>query len=236
MTDSGNPAPWSGRAIRHYLLYGVITVLPIWITWLIFEFIFRLLSRIGHPAVGSLARMLETSEAEVAGWMMHPATQSVIAVAITLASLCGLGFLATRVLGRRLIEWIEGGLERLPVVQTIYGSTKRLLEALHSRPEGVQRVVLIAFPTPGMKAVGLVTRTFNDPATGKEIAAVYVPTTPNPTSGYLELVPIEDVTQTDWSLDEAMSFIVTGGAAGPDRIPYAGSLTAAPPNSRDTPQ
>mgnify|MGYP001548759333 CR=1 FL=1 len=56
--------------------------------------------------------------------------------------------------------------------------------------------------------------------TGRELAAVYVPTTPNPTSGYLEIVPVEKITPTDWTVDQAMSFIISGGAVAPDTIPF----------------
>jgi uncharacterized membrane protein len=58
-------------------------------------------------------------------------------------------------------------------------------------------------------------------STGRELAAVYVPTTPNPTSGYLEIVPVEKMTPTDWTVDQAMSFIISGGAVSPDSIPFA---------------
>ena len=56
--------------------------------------------------------------------------------------------------------------------------------------------------------------------TGRELAAVYVPTTPNPTSGYLEVVPVDRLTPTDWTVDEAMSFIISGGAVSPETIPF----------------
>ncbi len=72
-----------------------------------------------------------------------------------------------------------------------------------------------------MKAVGLVTRVIRDRDTGQELAAVYVPTTPNPTSGYLEIVPVEQLTPTNWSVDQAMSFIISGGAVSPDSIPFS---------------
>ena len=71
-----------------------------------------------------------------------------------------------------------------------------------------------------MKAVGLVTRVFVDARNGREYAAVYVPTTPNPTSGYLEIVPIEDLTPTDWSMDQAMTFIISGGTIAPDTMQF----------------
>ncbi len=77
--------------------------------------------------------------------------------------------------------------------------------------------MLIDFPSPGMKTVGLVMRVIEHPATGEPMAAVYVPTTPNPTSGYLELVPLDRVEETDWSLDEAMTFIISGGAVAPGK-------------------
>jgi uncharacterized membrane protein len=86
-------------------------------------------------------------------------------------------------------------------------------------------VVLIEFPSPEMKTVGFVTRTMVDTNTGQELAAVYVPTTPNPTSGYLEIVPIEKLVSTSWSIDEAMSFIISGGAVAPDSVPYEGTKT-----------
>jgi uncharacterized membrane protein len=71
-----------------------------------------------------------------------------------------------------------------------------------------------------MKAVGLVTRVMTDRDSGESLAAVYVPTSPNPTSGYIEIVPVADLVPTDWTLDEAMSFIMTGGTTSPDTVSF----------------
>jgi uncharacterized membrane protein len=95
-----------------------------------------------------------------------------------------------------------------------------LLEALQTKPDGTQRVVLIDFPSPEMKTIGLVTRVLKDARTGEEVAAVYVPTTPNPTSGYLEIVPVSKLTPTDWSVDQAMAFIISGGAKSPESLRF----------------
>src|SRR5690606_12989928 len=105
----------------------------------------------------------------------------------TLLALYILGFAASRVLGRRLLGAFERLIARIPLAHTIYSGSKKLMSMLQTRPEGTQRVVLIDFPSPGLKAVGFVTRVFRD-ADGAELAAVYVPTTPNPTGGYLEIV------------------------------------------------
>jgi len=75
-----------------------------------------------------------------------------------------------------------------------------------------------------MKTVGFVTQTMIDEDTGQKLAAVYVPTTPNPTSGYLEIVPVEHLVSTDWSMDEAMTFIISGGAVAPERLNYTQSV------------
>ena len=72
-----------------------------------------------------------------------------------------------------------------------------------------------------MKTVGFVTATFEDDETGEELAAVYVPTTPNPTSGYLEIVPMKSVVPTNWSFDEAMTFIISGGAVAPKNLSFS---------------
>ncbi len=111
-------------------------------------------------------------------------------------------------------------MHKIPLVQTVYGSVKKLIGVLQQQPEGTQRVVLIGFPSPEMKTVGFVTRQFRDEKTGQELAAVYVPTTPIPTSGYLEIVPLEHLVATDWTLDEAMTFIVSGGAVAPASVRY----------------
>jgi uncharacterized membrane protein len=81
-------------------------------------------------------------------------------------------------------------------------------------------VVLIEFPTETMRTVGLVTRTFRAEDTGQELAAVYVPTTPNPTSGYVEIVPVDRLVWLDWTPSDAIQFIVSAGVVGPDRIRY----------------
>jgi uncharacterized membrane protein len=207
--------------IQRYLLAGVLTVIPIWITWVVFQFVLTQLSRVGAPWVRAFSKTLQHVSPTLSSWLLNPVFQSVVAVLLTLVALYLLGWAATRVLGKRLINLFDATMERIPLVQTIYGSTKKLLAALQKKPDRVQRVVLIEFPTEHMKTVGFVTRVLKDDVTGRELAAVYVPTTPNPTSGYLEIVPIERVVSTDWTIDEAMTFIISGGAVAPDTLRYS---------------
>ncbi|MGH8604784.1 MAG: DUF502 domain-containing protein [Gammaproteobacteria bacterium] len=101
---------------------------------------------------------------------------------------------------------------------------KILIAAFQTKPKGVERIVLIDFPSPGMKAIGFVTRTLIDEASGEELAVVYVPISPNPTSGYIEIVAVTKVISTDWTLDEAMQFLMSAGTAAPDTIALQGML------------
>jgi uncharacterized membrane protein len=109
-------------------------------------------------------------------------------------------------------------MERLLLAQTVYGATRTLIDSLQTAPQAGGRVVLIEFPTPEMRAVGFVTATFRASDTDEELAAVYVPTTPNPTSGYVEIVPTQRLVWLDWSTNDAMSFTVSGGALTPSKI------------------
>ena len=147
-------------------------------------------------------------------------------MALTLVVLYFLGWATTQVLGRRLLAWFEALLDRLPLVKTIYGGIKNLIAAFHTKPERVERVVLIEFPSPGMKTIGLVTWTMIDKASGEELAVVYVPTSPNPISGFIQIMSLTKVISTDWTLDEAMQFLLTAGTAAPDTITFARNVDA----------
>lgn len=217
-------SPHFGR----YILIGFFTVAPLWVTWLVFDFLFSLLANIGAPFLRGVAMGIRPISEVLAAWLLNATVQYVLAALVTLAGLYGIGLLTSMVLGRRLIAAIERLLARLPLVQSIYGATKRFLQTLQKPPVSGQRVVLIAFPSPEMKAVGFITKVMTDVESGRQLAVVYVPTSPNPTSGYIEIVAMEDVVVTDWSIEEAMSFVMTGGTNAPDHIRFD-NPTVKPP-------
>ena len=208
------------RRAQRYILTGILTIIPIWVTYLVFEFFLRHLSKIGLPWAKALAETIKKYSPNLAEWIQAPIFVNSLAVVLTVLALYLLGWITTRVIGRRLIDVFEFIIHRIPIVQTVYSAIKKFLSVLQTKPDEVQRVVLIEFPSDRMKTVGFVTRVLTDEHTGKQLAAVYVPTTPNPTSGYLEIVPLENIVATDWSIDEAMTFIISGGAIAPDNIHY----------------
>ena len=206
---------------QRYLVTGILTIIPIWITWLVFEVVLSQLTRPGMLGVRALSRSLRDDLPILSDLLLQTWFQNLLAALITLIGLYLLGWIATRVVGRRVISGFETLMSRVPVVQTIYGSTRKLIQSLQQEsPQTQQRVALIEFPSPGMKTVGFITRVLRDQATNEELAVVYVPTAPNPTSGYLEILPLAKVTVIDWTMDEAMTFVISGGMVSPDCVDY----------------
>lgn len=216
--------------VKRYLITGLLTFLPLWVTVLVFKFVLGLLAGIGAPMVAALTEALGLVAPRAADTLNKSGLLFVLALLLTLGGLYAVGWLANRVVGKRLLDAFDALLQRIPLVQSIYGGTKKLTAVLQSKPGGTQRVVLVDFPRPGMKVVGLVTRTLTEEGTGREMAAVFVPTTPNPTGGYLALLPMSELTPTDWTMDQAMAFIISGGAVAPDgNLPAAHRLPEAAP-------
>lgn len=206
--------------LQKYFLTGLLTLLPIWLVWIVFKFVFGLLSGLSSPIIGPLTRSIAATDPAMFGWLVDAWVQTAIALVATIAFIMLVGLLTRRVVGQKLLAWFELLIGKIPLAKTIYGSARQLLDLLQTKPDGTQRVVLIDFPHNEMKSVGFVTRILHDELTGAELAAVYVPTTPNPTSGYLEVVPVDRLTPTDWTVDQAMTFIISGGAVSPDKIPF----------------
>lgn len=205
--------------IKRTLLTGVIAVIPLCVTWIVFAYIFVLLSHLGTPLVGALAAALAPWAPAVAGTIHVDWVTSLLALLLTLLAFYALGWAAHRVVGRRLLAGLDAVIRRVPLVRIIYDGAQKLVSALQTKPGHGERVVLVDFPRRGLKAVGLVTRVWNEPESGRRMASVFVPTTPNPTSGYLQILPADELVTTDWTVDQAMALVISGGAVAPDHLP-----------------
>jgi len=219
---SGSVAP---RSIRGRIGAGVLIVIPLAVTIFLIRYIYGLFLSVGVWLVYwalRVAHVLFTIEGEPQ--RIDPADagleQKAVAVVLTILMLYMLGWLGTNVVGKRFIGFFEHLLDRIPLVATVYSAIKRMVEALSgsNKATGDQKAVLIDFPHDNMKAVALMTNIITDRATGKQYATVFVPTTPNPTSGYMELVPIERITYTDWTMEEALSMILSAGAGAKPEV------------------
>lgn len=201
------------------LIAGLLTVTPLIVVWLVFDFFLTTLSGWGHPLAVELTIFLNSHFPVLRPWLDNDAVRYAIGIVVALLALYSIGALASRVVGQQAILLIETLIARVPGVQLVYSATKKLVDVLRHKPgSSTQRVVLIDFPSDGLKAIGFVMRTFPDARSGEELAAVYVPTAPNPTSGYLQIVPLARLTPTDIQGDQAMTMILSGGAVTPDHI------------------
>ena len=148
----------------------------------------------------------------------------VLAVALT----CAVGVAARNYFGKKMIEWVDRALMHVPFLNKIYGATKQVNEALTSgNRESFKTVVVVEFPHPGSYSMGFLTSEEQSEAGAKvkeKLVCVFIPTTPNPTSGFLLLVPEHKVTRLEMSVADGIKYIISLGAlapgvvAPPDRV------------------
>lgn len=213
-------------SIRGRLVAGILLVIPLAVTALLIRYIYEVALTVGIKTVNWIHWVfLYVLERDTNGpRLINPDDPQwyyeTIAVALTILLLYTLGWFGSNVVGRRVIELFEALVEKIPFVDTVYGAMKRMVQALGGagKDDESQRVVLVDFPHEQMRAIAFLTNTITDLNSGDRLATVYVPTTPNPTSGYMEIVPVERITLTDWTMEEALSMILSGGATAPPNV------------------
>jgi uncharacterized membrane protein len=190
--------------------------LTIWFIWLLLQLAAFLGGMVAGPVLNWMAVVAPGLEA----LLVEPVVVVAIELIFALAIITAAGVLAGNGIGRLVEAQVNRMVAKIPIANVVYSSARQLVQTLQSPADAAQQVVLIEFPSEHMKAVGLVTRRFRAADTGEELAAVYVPTTPNPTSGYVEIVPCERLVWLDWSTSEAIQFIVSAGITAPQHIRY----------------
>ncbi len=202
---SPNPStPHFGARLRRIFLTGLVILAPVALTIYILLALFRFMDAIFAPVVDhSLAYFFPGLHIPGLG------------ILLTLIAIFLLGWLSTNVLGRRAIQAFESLVARIPVAKSIYGATKGVLEALaHDQSEAFKRVVLVEYPKSRVYAVAFVTnsarwRTLK--ADTDDLLLVFVPTTPNPTSGFLLLVPRSEAIDLPISVEAGVRLVISGG-------------------------
>jgi uncharacterized membrane protein len=203
------------RSIQRSILAGIITIGPLFVTYLIFSFLFTSLAKAGLPIVRLLGTVYPM------GRFGNPFLQSVLAVLLTLVVLYVVGRVTSLVVGREAFGLFEAALEKLPFVAKVYTSVRQLIDTMMTKKSSSQRVVLVDFPLEGQKSIGFLTRTLTDSTTGELLASVLLPNAINPTSAFLQVLPMSRVIETSLTMEQAMSMLMTGGAVGPDTIRYS---------------
>lgn len=209
------------KNVRSRLLSGTVVLVPVFITIAILRWIFLWVSGFLTPSVGRLiqAKGLQAWLGKGASEYLVKHANVIVPVAAILmlgVLLYCVGVLARRVAGKKILGIGERILLRIPVVRPIYSAAKQVIEAI-SLPDraAFKAVVLVHFPHPGMWAVGFLTGTITD-QTGKRMYKVFIPTTPNPTTGFYQVAEPSELMLTDIPVDMAFKMIVSGGIIAPE--------------------
>lgn len=184
---------------------GIVALIPLVVTVLVLRFLFNFTASILLPVV----------DPAVEAW--PPAARAVLSFAILLVAVYMLGWLATNLIGRRILSLGESVVLRLPFVKVVYRASKQVVAAFEGREaRAFKSVVFVEFPQPGMRALGFVTGGVQD-AAGEGWSTVFVPTTPNPTTGFLQIVPEDRLVQTGYSVEEGIKMVMSLGVLMPER-------------------
>jgi uncharacterized membrane protein len=239
--ERANHSIWSGltSGFRSRIVAGLVLVVPIWTTVVVFRFLFHLLrdtslwliealllTPLGEPLLARWGwdRGRLASEGLAALPLTVHACISLLSVVLTVVLVYVLGAVATNVAGKRMIRLAEKVVDRLPLVKLVYYASKKVLETFaggETRP--FQQVVLVPFPTRDMQSVGFVTHVDPRGPAGESVYTVFVAMAPHLTSGFVFVTPAREVIELDWTVEQALKVIISGGMLMPGALPLRGS-------------
>lgn len=203
--------------ITNRLLSGMLLLMPFGLTLLVMRWLFGWVAGLVRPIIVGLLRLLVL--VPFIDSLPDSLTTSCVAaltIIILLAMIYLIGDIAQRMLGKKMLRAAEKLVQRIPLARSIYSATKQVIQSM-SMPDKttLKSVVLVEFPRPGYKAIGFLTGTIQE-SSGKKLCKVFIPTSPNPTTGFFELVPAEEVTKIALTVEEAFKMIISGGIVSPD--------------------
>ena len=191
--------------IRNYFIAGVVVLIPIGITIYLTLFLVSITSKI-------LPKEINPNH-----YLPYNIPGVEILMSVILITL--IGFLSLSFIGRKLLDVFNNILKRIPILRTIYSAIVQMTETFTKNDNKKKNVVLVEYPRKGSWAVGFATRENTGEISNKtqqKLINVFIPTTPNPTSGFLLMFPKEDVIYLDLTFEEASKFIVSAGTSNPD--------------------
>jgi len=190
--------------LRNNFIVGVVVLIPIGITIYLTLFIIKISSNI-------LPKELNPNH-------YLPYDIPGVEIIISIILITFVGWLSLSFIGKKLLEIFNNILKRIPILRTIYSAFEQMLDIFTKSDENKKNVVLVEYPRKGSWAVGFATKENKSEMSNKSkqnLVNVFVPTTPNPTSGFLLMFPKEEVIYLDMSFEEASRFIVSAGSSEP---------------------
>ncbi|MEN8693847.1 MAG: DUF502 domain-containing protein [Akkermansiaceae bacterium] len=211
------------RAILKPFLAGMAAVIPILATGWIVVLVFKLLHRIGLSIINAILDVINTmrgvSKSAPEAWTLEGFPgDDFLWLLIPLALLFVAGVAVMNRPGRKVLSWVDGAMTRVPLFGFIYSSIKQFIEAVKSLggPRKFKGVAYVEYPSPGCRLIGFITGHFKDPQTGKATTSVFIPTSPNPMTGFVVLVDDDKVFDSDMTLEEAGKMVLSAGLVAPE--------------------
>ena len=198
---------------------GLAVTLPAIISVAAVMWVFKTVSNLTDLLLFYLPKTI-THEDNGRGPMFWYWSLAALVLAVVLISV--IGVLARYYFGKRLIEWTDNLIMRVPLLNRVYGAIKQVNEAFTGNKNSFKTVVLVEFPREGMHSIGFITndqRGEVQQKTKEKVVCVFIPTTPNPTSGFLVLVPEDKVTKLDMNVADGIKYIVSLGSIAPETFP-----------------
>ncbi|MEN6626318.1 MAG: DUF502 domain-containing protein [Candidatus Sumerlaeia bacterium] len=219
------------RAQRQ-VLAGLILIVPVAVTVLITIFAYNLINRFVGPLVDRMLYLWPLSAIADQRTLIGTALKVLLSLLTTLTVLYLAGAITTTLFTHKLYTAGEQLVLRIPFVKTVYGTTKQLLHLITAGGGGrFKRMALVEFPRPGIFSVGFVTgetRLAGDP---RRFVSIFVPKAPNPTNGFLIILPEEDVRILDIGVDDGIKMVMSGGVIIPPQVnpePFSSSTDLGP--------
>jgi uncharacterized membrane protein len=221
------------KQLRSTFIAGLLWMFPLFVSLLVLGWVYSLSTTFTQPAANWLVPLFMNRVTSASPSMIKNVTavaSPVFALVLMIVLVFLMGILGKFVIGRRVLESIEHFIENLPLVKGIYGTTKQVIGVFRqgSGGSGFQRVVLVEFPRADIWTIGFVTNTVSDIAADRQYVCVFIPMTPNPTSGFFQIVPVTQVRETDWTVDQGIKIILSGGLLAPSALSF-GKPAAVPP-------
>ena len=204
-------------AIRNKLIAGVLVAIPVVVTIWVLNVAYRFIKGISDPWLRKIQLVAADPSTDYAGLTANQLPG--VSFFVTLILLLLLGIMATNVLGKKILSSFEKLLTRIPIVASVYTSVKQVIDSIQSYNDvqKFKRVVYVEYPSEGCKLIGFSTGQFYDSGLEREMTSVVLPTSPNPMTGLLVIVPTDRVTDADLTMEEATKMLISAGLVVPKR-------------------
>lgn len=196
-----------GIFIKRYLVTGIIIIIPLWLTYFVISILFSWVTSFTFPALNFF----------IPDKIWAQTLAKIISFFVSIACISLIGYFTNKVLGKSVLNYLERLIEKVPLIGTIYSAAKQFVNFLFgkNKNKSFKEVVFVPYPYKGVYSAAF--KTGEQVVNGEKYTAVFMPTTPNPTTGFLLMFKEEDIVYTNYTVEQAFQFIISIGVINMDK-------------------